>query len=37
MSFAIGAALGFLVGWLIFKRPETVTRWIENIKTRFGW
>lgn len=36
MDFLIGVGVGFVIGWIMFKRPEWATRLIGWIKTRIG-
>mgnify|MGYP003653530701 CR=1 FL=1 len=31
MNFLFGFAGGFLVGWLVFARPEFITNWFDRM------
>ena len=33
----IHLAVGFAFGWLVFKRPDLITRWFDKIKDRLGF
>lgn len=32
----IHLAVGFAIGWLVFKRPEFITRFIAKIRAKVG-
>ena len=34
MTGAVHLAVGFAVGWLVFKRPELISRWFAKIKEK---
>jgi len=36
MSFGIGIAIGFVAGWILFKRPQWVESAIAWIKSKVG-
>ena len=36
MSFIIGLAIGFVAGWVLFKRPVWATRAIDWLKAKAG-
>lgn len=36
MGFISGLAIGFIVGWIIFKRPEWATKAIAWIRGKLG-
>lgn len=37
MGFLIGLALGFVAGWIFFKRPQWATDAIEWLKGKVGF
>ena len=37
MDMLIGIGIGFVVGWVVFKRPEWATKLIDWSKGKIGW
>lgn len=36
MEFIIGLVIGFVIGWLLFKRPDKMSEWIAWGKSKIG-
>lgn len=37
MGFLIGLVLGFVLGWIVLKRPQWATDLITWLRAKLGW